>query len=104
MVRQRERGAFMDLIKSTDFNSLPLAGESLGSLNRRDFLRVTVATTVAMTTMPQVWAAEVKGDIPYRKLGRTGEKISAIGVGGFHIGNPPEEEGTQVIRTAIDRG
>jgi hypothetical protein len=27
-----------------------------------------------------------KNEIPYRTLGETGEKVSAIGVGGFHIG------------------
>ena len=77
---------------------------NFNSLNRRDFLRLTITTTIAMTTLPQILAAEMKGDIPYRKLGRTGEKVSAIGVGGFHIGNPPEEEGIRIIRTAIDRG
>ncbi|MDQ6631522.1 MAG: aldo/keto reductase [Verrucomicrobiota bacterium] len=40
----------------------------------------------------------------YRLLGRTGEKISAIGLGGFHIGNPKEQEGIRIIRSAIDRG
>lgn len=40
----------------------------------------------------------------YRVLGRTGEKISAIGVGGFHIGVPNEAEGIRIIRTAIDEG
>ena len=37
--------------------------------------------------------------------GRTGEKVSAIGLGGFHIGQPKDEaEGIRIIRTAIDRG
>jgi predicted aldo/keto reductase-like oxidoreductase len=85
--------------KIAEFNSQPLPGE----LNRREFLRLTAATTMAMTTMP-VWAAETKGDIPYRKLGRTGEKVSAIGVGGFHIGIPSEEEGIRIIRSAVDSG
>jgi aryl-alcohol dehydrogenase-like predicted oxidoreductase len=40
----------------------------------------------------------------YRTLGRTGEKISAIGVGGFHISVPNEAEGIRIIRTAIDEG
>jgi predicted aldo/keto reductase-like oxidoreductase len=50
--------------------------------------------------------AEVrKGDMLYRALGTTGEQVSALGLGGFHIGNIPTlEESIKVIRTAIDRG
>src|SRR5271165_5909904 len=44
------------------------------------------------------------GDMIYRTLGRTGVKVSAIGLGGYHIGNPSEAEGIRIIRTAIDRG
>jgi aryl-alcohol dehydrogenase-like predicted oxidoreductase len=41
----------------------------------------------------------------YRKLGRTGEKVSAIGLGGHHIGRPKDEnEGIKIIRSALDRG
>jgi predicted aldo/keto reductase-like oxidoreductase len=42
----------------------------------------------------------------YRALGSTGEKVSAIGVGGWHIGLPKVEEslGLRIVRTAIDRG
>jgi predicted aldo/keto reductase-like oxidoreductase len=51
------------------------------------------------------WAAESANEILYRTLGRTGEKVSIIGLGGFHIGIPKEEqEGIRIIRTAIDRG
>ena len=44
--------------------------------------------------------------IPYRTLGRTGERVSAIGLGGFHLGQPslPEKEAIRIIRTAVDRG
>lgn len=91
----------MDFSNATGFGS---QSEISPGFNRRDFLRLTVATTVAMTALPQVWSAEMKGDIPYRKLGRTGEKVSALGVGGFHIGSPSEEEGIRIIRTAIDHG
>lgn len=44
------------------------------------------------------------GDMIYRTLGRTGVKVSAIGLGGYHIGNPSEAEGIKIIRTAVDRG
>ncbi len=41
----------------------------------------------------------------YRTLGSTGEKVSAIGLGGHHIGRPKDPaEGVQIIRTAIDHG
>jgi aryl-alcohol dehydrogenase-like predicted oxidoreductase len=42
----------------------------------------------------------------YRTLGRTGERVSAIGLGGYHIGHPEleEQESIRLIRQAIDRG
>ncbi|HUR46074.1 MAG TPA: aldo/keto reductase [Candidatus Saccharimonadales bacterium] len=41
----------------------------------------------------------------YRTLGSTGEKVSAIGLGGFHIGEPKDEAlGIRIMRSAIDRG
>ena len=46
------------------------------------------------------------GDMLYRTLGRTGEKVSAIGMGGFHIAQPglSEQESIRLVRSAIDRG
>ena len=47
----------------------------------------------------------VRGDMRYRPLGKTGEEVSTIGVGGYHIGVPKDEaEGIKIIRTAIDAG
>jgi uncharacterized protein len=44
-------------------------------------------------------------EMPMRVLGQTGEKVSLIGLGGFHIGSPTDDaEGIRIIRTAIDRG
>jgi len=43
--------------------------------------------------------------IPYRALGRTGERVSLIGVGGSHVGQPKDEKlSIRIIRTAIDSG
>lgn len=41
----------------------------------------------------------------YRTLGRTGERVSAIGLGGFHIGTlEDKQDAIRLIRSAIDRG
>src|SRR5438552_15310938 len=42
----------------------------------------------------------------YRSLGSTGEKVSAIGLGGWHLGlkNVDEQIAIRIVRTAIDRG
>jgi len=42
----------------------------------------------------------------YRTLGSTGEKVSAIGIGGWHIGlkGVDEQLSIRIIRTAVDRG
>lgn len=46
-----------------------------------------------------------QGDMLYRTLGSTGQRVSAIGLGGFHIGLVREErESVKLVRTAIDRG
>ena len=46
-----------------------------------------------------------RGEMLYRQLGRTGEEVSIIGLGGHHIGRQKEEkESIEIIRTAIDAG
>jgi aryl-alcohol dehydrogenase-like predicted oxidoreductase len=41
----------------------------------------------------------------YREFGKTSEKVSAIGLGGHHIGRPKDpNDGIRIIRSAIDRG
>src|SRR5436853_2450923 len=48
----------------------------------------------------------MQSTIPYRTLGRTGERVSAIGLGGWHLGLERVDEplSVRIIRTAIDRG
>ncbi len=42
----------------------------------------------------------------YRELGSTGEKVSAIGLGGWHLSlkHVDEDLAIRIVRTAIDRG
>ena len=51
-------------------------------------------------------ADSTTGAVPTRPLGRTGEKVSMIGLGGSHIGKPrlSDAEAIKIIRTAIDNG
>lgn len=73
-------------------------------MNRRTFVKLAAAAGMAASVAP-AWAAEVKNDMLYRPLGRTGEKISALGLGGYHIGIQDDEaESIRLVRTAMDRG
>jgi aryl-alcohol dehydrogenase-like predicted oxidoreductase len=51
-------------------------------------------------------ATTTSADMPYRVLGRTGERVSAIGLGGWHLSLKHVEEplSIRIIRTAIDHG
>jgi aryl-alcohol dehydrogenase-like predicted oxidoreductase len=49
--------------------------------------------------------ASLNLEVPYRKLGHTSERVSVIGLGGFHIiKQNSENESIQIVRTAIDNG
>lgn len=85
-------------------NSCEASGDY--GMTRRNFAKSIAVTGVAMGLGAPAWSAETKsGDMIYRTLGRTGEKVSVLGLGGYHIGVPKDEaEGIRVIRTAVDRG
>jgi len=69
-------------------------------MGRRKFM----AGVAALSAGGALQAASSDGMI-YRTLGTTGEKVSAIGLGGHHIGRPKDAgEGIRIIRSALDRG
>jgi aryl-alcohol dehydrogenase-like predicted oxidoreductase len=77
----------------------------LPNVNRREFVKMALAAGAALAAGPQLWAAETQNEIPLRPLGRTGEKVSAIGLGGYHVGIQDDEQlSIRIIRSAIDRG
>ena len=92
--------------KVNGMNSMTVTSGGADAVSRRDFMKIAVAAGVVAGAAPKVWSAESKtGDMIYRILGRTGEKVSAIGLGGYHMGVPREDqEGIRIVRSAIDRG
>ena len=73
---------------------------------RREFLEVTAATIVSAGVGQPAWTTETKNNVPYRTLGRTGEKVSIVGIGGYHLARPEVEkqESIRIVRKALDQG
>lgn len=77
--------------------------------NRRDFLQTSAAGLAAAGLAGFVTAAEDSdrndGGIPLRPLGKTGQMVSVIGLGGFHsTKHPAEAESVRLIQKAVDEG
>jgi len=73
-------------------------------MDRRDFLKKAAATTV-VTSLSSQLSYGAPDSFPCRVLGHTGEKVSLIGLGGYHIGmQSDEQESIRIIRTALDGG
>jgi predicted aldo/keto reductase-like oxidoreductase len=71
--------------------------------DRREFLKGAVAAGVVARFGNVAQAANASG-IPTRTLGHTGQQVSMLGLGGYHIGDPSEAEAVKIIRTAADNG
>ena len=72
----------------------------------KDFTALGVAAGMARISgmVPGSRAAPGKGVISHGLLGGTGEKVSIVGLGGFHLGRPKGQESIRIVRTAIDNG
>ena len=86
-------------------------------MERRDFLKSAAAAAVTSVAASSVHASgETLGvashstrtespDMQYRELGKTGERVSLIGLGGYHIGKQADPaESLRLVCSAIDRG
>jgi aryl-alcohol dehydrogenase-like predicted oxidoreductase len=90
--------------------------ENLGShpLHRREFVRGAVYTAAAAAMIrpafsqtPNAAAGEQTSDgtIPMKPLGKTGVQVSALGLGGFHLGSTKDQQETNdIVARAIDAG
>lgn len=74
------------------------------SSTRRDLLVGAAAAALAEDAVAQTSSAGATG-LPTRVLGRTGERVSILCLGGWHIGAVAEEkEALRIMQTAIDQG
>src|SRR5215475_8230179 len=73
-------------------------------MDRRRFLQTAAATSVLGSLHKKLAHAADKA-IPTRTLGRSGEKISIVGLGGYHLGTQSDEqESIRIIRAGLDAG
>jgi predicted aldo/keto reductase-like oxidoreductase len=83
-------------------------------MKRRDFLKTATAVGVgaaipatAQTSQPARAAIKrpESPDMIYRELGTTGERVSVIGMGGYHLGKQADaSESISLMHAGIDRG
>ena len=75
---------------------------------RRDFLKQLTLLTGSLMLPVSNFAGSNKdkwGEIlPLRTLGKTGEKVTMLGLGGFHVGWTTEKDAQEVIEKAIEGG
>ncbi|MBI4866339.1 MAG: aldo/keto reductase [Candidatus Wallbacteria bacterium] len=77
-------------------------------IRRRQFLKTGLAAGLAALAVPagRLLARPAAGRMPMRPLGLTGEQVSLLGLGGFHVGidGLTDAEAIALIRTALDGG
>jgi aryl-alcohol dehydrogenase-like predicted oxidoreductase len=69
-------------------------------VTRRTFVEAFMLGTAGLAAQGQSGA-----EIPKRPLGRTGLEVSALGIGGYHLGSVDSDtEATQIVNEALDAG
>lgn len=74
--------------------------------SRRQFLKAAAASLAAAQVGCSIFDAQKDepGGLPTRPLGRTGERVTIVGMGGWNIGRPSESEAIAIMHEAIDNG
>src|SRR5258708_31513829 len=97
--RQKEQGD-ASLLPATNMQETPDKGVS-----RREFVGLAAASVFFSQMSRQTAASESKNGIPYRTLGRTREKVSLIGLGGYYLGKQVDpQERNPIIRKGFGKG
>ncbi|HEX8925885.1 MAG TPA: aldo/keto reductase, partial [Terriglobales bacterium] len=103
-VEHSPRGGLMDRRKFMETMAVAGAASTAGNVLPKAFAQVTRENVAAIPRATT--AGTLKGDMLYRELGSTGQQVSLVGLGGYHIGqkNLSEQDGIRIIHQAIDRG
>jgi aryl-alcohol dehydrogenase-like predicted oxidoreductase len=77
--------------------------------NRRTFLKSLAGATAGLSLASSGYAQDSTSDrlgevLPKRKLGRTGEYVTMLGTGGYHIGWTTERDAQEVIEASLEGG
>ena len=89
----------------SDHSPLGDSADQDSGFSRREFIGMAAASLLMAGTPSGAADTDRKNGIPYRALGHTGEKVSVIGLGGYHLGKQSDPaESTRIIRTGIDEG
>jgi predicted aldo/keto reductase-like oxidoreductase len=75
------------------------------TVSRRDFIGMAAGSLLVAGMLSGKATPDGKNGVPSRTLGRTGERVSLIGLGGYHLGKQSDaDESIRIIRTGIDEG
>ena len=77
--------------------------------DRRTFLKSLAGATAGISLATTSFGAENNRDslgevLPKRKLGRTGEYVTMLGTGGYHVGWTTERDAQEVIEASLEGG
>ncbi len=74
-------------------------------VSRLEFLGFAATSIILAHAGQPAPPPEPRNGIPNRTLGRTREKVSLIGLGGYHLGKQVDaQESICIIRTGLDEG
>lgn len=77
--------------------------------NRRTFLKslagLTAGLSISNSSFGEISNSDRLGEVlPKRKLGRTGEYVTMLGTGGYHVGWTTERDAQEVIEASLEGG
>src|SRR5258705_4138875 len=95
--RQKESGD-ASLLPATNMQETSDKGVS-----RREFVGLAAASILFGQINRPALASESKNGIPYRTLGRSRDKVSLIGLGGYYLVKPADQqERSPIIPSGLD--